>query len=228
MHSKSDRRWFYPQLTIAGNRTELKRLEISKRLVDFLNNDRNEGLFPQTLTILLSYLDDTDAIYCFAEANGISTLTRLTSHHESQVKKRSCMALARLLRNDRVQVLAREAGLLSILSTQLPSTESIIASSCAVVISALARNDANLQEFLRMGTLESLIKHLQGDDKEIKRECMAALASFAGNPRVRSKFQTNMEYLALLVKIMQSDDPGTVLNASHCIIALCEDGKLCF
>ena len=175
-----------------------------------------------------------ESILHFADLDGLTMLAKLSSHYDNTVKKRACIALAKTLKIDKTQVMAKETGVIAVLATQLSSPESVVSSSCAFAIAALAHNDANLAELLKMGTLEILIRHLQAEDKDPKRESMSAFASFSENgihkyltnlAKFRVKVRNSLEYVQLIVKILGSDDAATVVHACDCIIALSEDGQ---
>jgi hypothetical protein len=212
---------------IAGNREEYKKMNIIKILVDLLNNDRNVALlalFSHILTALTLYLDDKHTISSFAELQGIVLLTKLLLHNDNQVKKRAYMALSKTLQFDEFQGMVRDTGVIGKLPSQLISPDPIISFACSIFVTALARNETNLQELLKLGILEILIKHIKGEQRETKRQCMAALSFFAVNPTAKTKFQTSPDWLLLINKVLQCDDTSTIENTCYCVIALWEDG----
>jgi len=131
--------------------------------------------------------------------------------------------LAKTMKTEKILTAARELGIVSTLASQLSSPDPIVAASSAFAIGAVALNDTNLVDFVKLGVLDILFRHIQGEDRDSKRESMGALASFSGNSKIRTKVRTSPEYLGHIIKQLSCVDGPTIVNTCHSLLALSED-----
>lgn len=109
------------------------------------------------------------------------TLLKLVSHEDTQVKKNACIAIGKAMKLEKAQIMAREHGLIQVFTTQLGSSDPIASSSAALAIKSVSKNEINQAEFVKLGVLDQLFKHIQNEEVEPRRESIGALTSFSNN-----------------------------------------------
>jgi transcriptional accessory protein Tex/SPT6 len=199
---------------------------VIKKFLDYLANENNGALYALALQSIAPYMEDSETVNSFADHNGISVLTKLLTHDDNNVKKQAAHTFVKALKNERNQISAKDSGVIPILASQIAGSDSVVAISAAMSLSGLAKNEANLLALVKLGVVESFFKYIQGEEKEARRECLGALASFANHAKVRNRIRNSLENIALIVKMIGLDDPSTIVNACDCVIMMSEDQSL--
>jgi HEAT repeat protein len=119
-----------------------------------------------------------DSATTIAENNGIPILIKLSANEDQNIKRQASLTLAKALKLEKNQVLVRESGFIPTVIQQLGSMDPFQTAYAAIIISALAKNDINQLEFTKNGVIEQLLKYLQSEDKDQRRESVGALTSF--------------------------------------------------
>ncbi|KAH6598308.1 hypothetical protein BASA61_002920 [Batrachochytrium salamandrivorans] len=204
------------------NRTEMRKLHGIRSLVELISDHHSSEIIILALKCLANCLEEAEAESAFMDAVGIAPLVKLIQQDEYKIKHYAFIALSKAVKSDRSQNAAREAGILPIVATHLLSNDCTILSSSAMAIAALALNEMNQVEFIKLGVTESIIKLLSHDDTATKREAVAALASLFHNSKIRTKVR-NTDVVQTIIKIVSLEDPKTIVNASECISMLAEE-----
>jgi hypothetical protein len=69
------------------------------------------------------------------------------------------------------------------------------------------------------------LRHVQSDDKDLRRDSVAALTSFSNNAKNRTKIRAVAEGIPSITKHLTSDDMETVIHTCDCLTALCDDSQ---
>jgi hypothetical protein len=85
--------------------------------------------------------------------------------------------------------------------------------------------DTNQTDLVKAGVIELLLRHVQSDDKDLKRDSVAALTSFSNNAKNRTKIRAVPEGIPSITKHLTSDDMETVIHTCECLTALCDDSQ---
>ncbi|KAJ1557434.1 hypothetical protein HK405_016039, partial [Cladochytrium tenue] len=124
----------------------------------------------------------------------------------------------------RNQNLLREAGAVTALTTCLNHADASVASSACIGVSALARSEMNQLEFLKQGVPETLVRLMAGEDQSVCRQAALAFSVLCLNAKVRSKIKLS-DSLVAIVKLLQSDDAQTIINAAECVSNIADDNQ---
>ncbi|KAJ3257929.1 Armadillo repeat-containing protein 3 [Boothiomyces macroporosus] len=205
------------------NRSEIRYVKGLKAILDLLASEYPE-VQEHAFKSLSKASEDSESVASFTDNNGMALLSKLVVNDDTLVKKQASFAIAKAAKLEKNQVFARENGVFNTLVTQLGSVDPIINASSAVAIAALAKTEANQMEFIKLGAVDLLFKHIQGEEKDPKRDALAALGSLCLNIKIRTKVRANPDNIALITKSISLEcDPLTVANAVDCIATISED-----
>ncbi|KAJ3369243.1 Armadillo repeat-containing protein 3 [Kappamyces sp. JEL0680] len=207
----------------ASNRAEYRKLGVLKRLLEYLGNDNNSSLFALALHCLSLYLDDAETVASLADQGGIAILAKLVSAEDIQVKKNVAAVFVKALKSDRSQQQAKETGFIATLVGQLAGMDMAVAACAASIVAALAKNETNLLELVKLGAVEGLVRMLMTEEKDYKRECLGALACLSTHAKARPRIRSSTENIAAIVKLVGAEDAAVSIHAADCIVALSED-----
>ncbi|KAJ3275049.1 Armadillo repeat-containing protein 3 [Terramyces sp. JEL0728] len=214
-----------------SNRAEFRKLNVVKRILDYLAIEGNETHYSLALTCLAGFLEEPESVASFTDCNGMALLTKLVANDDNQVKKSACFAISKAAKIEKNQNIARESGAFNTLVNQLGSLDPSINAAAAVAIAALAKTEPSQMEFIKLGAVDLIFKHIQGEEKDAKRDSLAALSSLCLNcmcsliiVKIRTKVRANPESIGFITKpISLESDPLTIVNAVECIETISED-----
>ncbi|KAJ1553481.1 Armadillo repeat-containing protein 3 [Cladochytrium tenue] len=204
-----------------NNRIEIRQCNGIKRLIGMLSLDTPD-LHHLVLTCLANCLEESETASMFPDIDGIGPVMRHVQGEGVKAKRNAAIVLARVARTERNQNLLREAGAVTALTTCLSHADASVASSACIGVSALARSEMNQLEFLKQGVPETLVRLMAGEDQSVCRQAALAFSVLCLNAKVRSKIKLS-DSLVAIVKLLQSDDAQTIINAAECVSNIADD-----